>query len=77
MAFETFGPWAKEAKEFINTIGSRLNSLTGTNTASNFLSQRISLAIQRYNASCVMETLPPSTPLDEVLYILSKRPIDK
>lgn len=77
VAFETLGPWAKEAKDFIGTIGSRLNELAGSNVAGNFLSQRISLAIQRYNASRVMETPPSTARLDKVFYILSKRPMEK
>lgn len=76
IAFETLGPWAKEAKDFINVIGSRLNALTGSNTSCHYLHQRISLAIQRYNASCIMETTPTTSTLDEIFYILSKRPLD-
>ena len=75
VALETFGPWAKEAKDFINVIGSKLNDLTGSRTSCHYLHQRISLAIQRYNASCVMETVPSSSALDEIFYILSKRPL--
>lgn len=63
VAFEPLGPWAKEVKEFIGTIGSRLDELTGSNVAGNFVSQRI------YLASHVMETLPPTTRLDEVFFI--------
>lgn len=46
VAFETFGPWDKEAKDFIDAIGQKLNVLTGSNASSNYLQQRVS--IQRY-----------------------------
>ncbi|KAF2885104.1 hypothetical protein ILUMI_21068 [Ignelater luminosus] len=59
---ETFGPWSKEAQDLVHTIGTNLNQISGDSRSKQFLTQRISLAIQRGNAACVFETLPSSTP---------------
>ncbi|XP_037029663.1 uncharacterized protein LOC119069645 [Bradysia coprophila] len=68
-AVETMGPWSTESKNFINTIGSKLQELTGDKKSKFYLTQRISLAIQRFNASCVMGTIPAAKPLEEIFYL--------
>jgi hypothetical protein len=50
LAFETLGPWCKEAIDFINVIGNRLIAESGDSKSKKFLFERISLAIQRGNA---------------------------
>jgi hypothetical protein len=47
LAFETLGPWCKEAIDFINVIGNRLIAESGDSKSKKFLFERISLAIQR------------------------------
>ena len=68
-AVETMGPWSTESKNFINNIGSKLQELSGDKKSKFYLTQRISLAIQRYNASCVMGTISASRPLEEIFYL--------
>ncbi|KAF2890579.1 hypothetical protein ILUMI_15594, partial [Ignelater luminosus] len=56
-AVETFGLWSKEAQDLVHTIGTNLNQISGDSRSKQFLTQRISLAIQPGNAACVFETL--------------------
>lgn len=69
-AVETFGPWCKEAKEFIKCIGQLITNITGEPRTTTYLIQRISIEIQRHNAACVMGSLPTSNSLDELFFIL-------
>jgi hypothetical protein len=68
LAFETLGPWCKEAIDFIIVIGNRLIAESG-DSKSKF--ERISLAIQRGNAA---NTFPDSALLSEIfaLYLNQK-----
>lgn len=68
-AVETLGSWSTEAIQLINKIGPILNSVTGDHRSHGYLIQRISLAIQRANASSMIGTLPPTTKLDQVFYL--------
>jgi hypothetical protein len=56
LAFETLGPWCKEAIDFINIIGNRLIAESGDSKSKKFLFERISLAIQRGNAASIRGT---------------------
>jgi hypothetical protein len=58
LAFETLGPWCKEAIDFINVIGNRLIAESGDSKSKKFLFERISLAIQRGNAASIRGTFP-------------------
>jgi hypothetical protein len=58
LAFETLGPWCKEAIDFINVIGNRLIAESGESKSKKFLFERISLAIQRGNAASIRGTFP-------------------
>jgi hypothetical protein len=42
LAFETLGPWCKEAIDFINVIGNRLIAESGDSKSKKFLFERIS-----------------------------------
>lgn len=66
---ETMGPWCDESIDFINKIGSKLQDLSGDKRSKYFLIQKISMAIQRYNAACIMGTIPSIKPLNEVFYL--------
>lgn len=68
-AVETFGPWSSESKKLIDKIGKKLNAISGDKRSKSFLVQRISLAIQRGNASCIMNTLPQTKSFEEIFYI--------
>jgi hypothetical protein len=84
LAFETLGPWCKEAIDFINVIGNRLiaeaidfinvigNRLiaeSGDSKSKKFLFERISLAIQRGNAASIRGTFSDSAILSEIFVL--------
>jgi hypothetical protein len=69
LAFETLGPWCKEAIDFINVIGNRLIAESGDSKSKKFLFERISLAIQRGNAASIRGTFPDSTILSEIFVL--------
>jgi hypothetical protein len=56
-AIETFGPICAEGQSFIRDIGKRISSATSDPREAAFLFQRISIAVQRYNAICFAGTL--------------------
>jgi hypothetical protein len=66
LAFETSGPWCKEAIDFINVFGNRLTAESGDSKSKKFLFERISLAIQRGNAASIRGTFPDSALLSEM-----------
>jgi hypothetical protein len=72
LAFETLGPWCKEAIDFVNVIGNRLIAESGDSKSKKFLFERISLAIQRGNAPSIRGTFPDSALLSENLYCKTK-----
>jgi hypothetical protein len=69
LAFETLGPWCKEAIDFINVIGNRLIAESGDLKSKKFLFERISLAIQRGNAASIRGTFPDSAILSEIFVL--------
>jgi hypothetical protein len=68
-AIETLGPICEEGMNFINNIAQKLEDVTGESRSREFLLQRISVALQRYNAGCVMGTFPEDKKFDEI-YLL-------
>jgi hypothetical protein len=68
VAVETSGVWGREGLELMKTIGQRISAVTGERRASGYLLQRISIAIQRGNAACILGTLPAGKELDEIFY---------
>jgi hypothetical protein len=69
LAFETLGPWCKEAIDFIDVIGNRLIAESGDSKSKKFLFERISLAIQRGNAASIRGTFPDSAILSEIFVL--------
>jgi predicted N-acyltransferase len=69
LAFETLGPWCKEAIDFTNVIGNRLIAKSGDSKSKKFLFERISLAIQRGNAASIRGTFPDSAILSEIFVL--------
>jgi hypothetical protein len=45
LAFETLGPWCKEAIDFINVVGNRFITESSDSKSKKFLFERIYLAI--------------------------------
>ena len=56
VAFETFGPVNSDGANLIGEIGRRLSCISGDMRETCFLRQRLSVAMQRYNAICLMGT---------------------
>jgi hypothetical protein len=69
LAFETLGPWCKEAIDFINVIGNRLIAESGDSKSKKFFFERISLAIQHGNAASIRGTFPDSAILSEIFVL--------
>ena len=60
VAIETLGTWGPSALALCADIGRRLATESGDPRSHVFLSQRLSLAVQRGNAAAVIGTLPAS-----------------
>lgn len=60
-AVETLGTFGEEALNLTKDLGRRIRGLTGEPRSRLFLTQRISIAIQRGNAISVLATFPPSS----------------
>ena len=58
LGFETCGSWGSEALALVKTIGKKLSDQTGENRSTSFLTQSISIELQRGNASSVLGTFP-------------------
>jgi len=58
VAIETLGTWGPSAQALCSDIGGRLATESGDKRSTTFLSQRLSLAVQRGNAAAVIGTLP-------------------
>lgn len=68
-ATETLGPICEEGLKFISDIAKKIEEVTGERRSKQFLIQRISVAIQRHNACCVMGTFPEGKALDEIFLL--------
>ena len=55
-------------------IGAKLKEATGERKSTFFLTQSISMAIQRGNASCVLGTVPHSEGLEELFDFVTTQP---
>ena len=56
-AMETMGAWGLDAKDLVKTIGRRIREKTGEPRSILFLKQRLSLAVQRGNATSVISCM--------------------
>ena len=64
---ETYGAWGSQGLKLIKEIGKKIREVTGEKRSTFFLSQSISIAIQRGNAACIiLGTAPASEGLEEV-----------
>ena len=69
IAVETLGALGNEASHFFRDVGNRIVSATKEPRSYQFLMQRLSVAVQRGNAACVLGTVQSSSSLDELFYI--------
>jgi len=63
------GPFVAEALALVKDLGRRIKVATGEPRSESFLVQRISLAIQRGNAACVLATIPQYSKLHEIYHL--------
>jgi len=57
IAFETLGCMGPETKKFIEKLGRLMKKSSGEERATDYLLQKISIAIQRSNSACILGTL--------------------
>src|SRR5208282_1866578 len=70
VAVETFGALGEDAGDFVKALGKSISAVTGEKRSTEFLLQRLSVAIQRGNASCVLGTLDTNSQDLEVVFYL-------
>jgi hypothetical protein len=64
VAIETSGTWGLDGWELVSELGRRTASLSREPRSTAFLRQRISIAIQRGNAYCVLATNSPRADIE-------------
>jgi hypothetical protein len=70
IAVETLGALGDDATDFLHQLGRRIAAVTGERRSTEFLLQRLSVAIQRGNAASVLGTVDASADkLDAVFYL--------
>ena len=57
LAFESLGCMGPETKKFVEKLGSLMKAASGETRSTDYLLQKISIAIQRGNAACILGTL--------------------
>ena len=70
-AIETYGALGSKSLKFIKEIGKKMSEATGEKRSTFFLSQSISVAIQRGNAACIIGTAPSSEGLEKIFDYVS------
>ena len=74
VAVETYGAWGQQGLKFIKEIGRKMRDVTGEKRSKFFLSQNISMAIQKGNSACIMGTVPTSEGLDSIFEYVDHSP---
>ena len=69
IATETLGAFAPEGTHLINTLGKKIQKLTGEKRSTFYLYQSLSMSIQRGNASSILGTVKPGKKLNEIYYL--------
>jgi hypothetical protein len=69
VAIETLGAYGDDAMHFIRELGRRVAGVTHEPRSTMFLLQRLSVAVQRGNAACILGTAPLTDKLDEIFYL--------
>ena len=59
IAIETLGPWNVEGMSFVQELGRRISQVTGEPRETNFLLQRLSVAVQLGNVTSFEGSPPP------------------
>lgn len=58
ISVETGGSWNAQAEEFVQDLGKRISEVTNEPMETQFLFQRLSMAVQRGNAIAFKSTFP-------------------
>src|SRR6218665_2074262 len=58
IAFETLWPVNAEGAQFLLELGRRISSVSGDQSETNFLLQRLSICVQRHDAIALRGTFP-------------------
>ena len=69
VATETLGSLGDEAMQFLRDVGRRVAAETGEPRSLQFLLQRVSVAVQRGNAACVIGTVRQDCSWDDIFYL--------
>jgi len=69
---ETSGTIRKKANSFLHSLGGKLIQATGEKHSTSFVLQRVSIAVQRGNATSMLATHQKSHGLDEIYSFLFK-----
>ena len=78
VGIETYGPIGREGLSFLKELGRRLELATLDKRQPAFLFQRLSVAIQRCNAACILGTLPAGKRLEDIYWsVFSGKPTMK
>ena len=64
IALETLGPINESAVQFLNDLGQRITSVSTDDKETQFLFQRLSIALQRFNAILLHESFESDVNLD-------------
>jgi len=67
VSIETSGVWGEEALSLVSEIGRRISDISHDPRSTGFLRQRISIAVQRGNACCVIGTFPSTVKDNDLL----------
>ena len=63
LAFETLGQPSLSTVYFVQKLGAAIRASTGEECSTSFLWQRLSIAIQQHNVTCVADPSPPTRTL--------------
>ena len=64
VAIETSGVFGPKTMQFVRELGQRLECVTGEARSTNFLFQRVSVAVQHGNSASVLGTMDYSAAID-------------
>jgi len=66
VAIESFGVWGQHAMELVSEIGRRLSEVSHEPLSTLFLRQRLAVAVQRGNATCIIGTLQVNSSMNKL-----------
>ena len=58
LSCEVYSAWCADGLEFLNDLGSRFSDVTGDTRGTDYLFQRLSIALQKGSAACMVVLEP-------------------